>query len=101
MLGVEFADDEVGVVADLHRNVTKRVDDKAGNASRVVGVYLCLDGPSCVRVRAEFFVELFGGFVGVSVYLVRALLGGCTEDRGWLFFTPPPSWGVVVLTGKS
>ena len=36
VLGVEFAGDEVGEVADLHRNLTKRADDKAGNASRVL-----------------------------------------------------------------
>ena len=51
---------EVGEVADLHLNLFKRADDKAGNASRVVGVHLCLDVPSCVRVRAEFIVELLG-----------------------------------------
>ena len=28
VLGVDFAGDEVGEVADLHRNLTKRVDDK-------------------------------------------------------------------------
>ena len=79
MLRVEFAGDEV----DLNRNLTKRADDKAGNAPRVVGVNLCLDGPSCVRVRAEFCVELLCSFVVVFVYLARALLDGCTECRGW------------------
>ena len=42
MLGVKFAGDEVGEVADLHRDLTKLADDKAGNASRVEGVRLCL-----------------------------------------------------------
>ena len=60
--GFEFAGDEVGEVADLHRNIAKCADDKAGNASRVVEVHLCLDGPSCVRVRAVFCVELLGSF---------------------------------------
>ena len=83
MPGVEFAGDEACEIADLHRNPTKRADDKAGNASRVVGVHLCLDEPSCARVRAEFFVELLGSFVVVFVYLFRALLNGCTECRGW------------------
>ena len=36
--GVEFAGEEVGEVADLHRTPTKCANDKAGNASRVVGV---------------------------------------------------------------
>ena len=54
VLGVEFAGDKAGEVADLHRNFTECADDEARNAPRVVGVYLCLDGPSCVRVRAEF-----------------------------------------------
>ena len=31
--------------------------------SRVVKVYLCLDGLSCVRKRAEFCVELLGNYV--------------------------------------
>ena len=83
VLGVEFAGEEVGEVADLHRNLTKRADDKAENAPQVSGVHLCLSGPSCVRVRAEFCVELPGSFVVVFVYLVRALLDGCTECRGW------------------
>ena len=83
VLGVDFAGDEVGEVADLHQNLTKRADDKAGNASRVVGVHLCLDGPSCVRVRAESCVELIASFVVVFVYLTRAVLDGCTEGRGW------------------
>ena len=52
VLGVEFAGDEVGKAADLHRIVTKRADDQAGNVPRVPGVNLCLDGPSNVRVRA-------------------------------------------------
>ena len=83
VLGVEFAGDEVGEVADLHRALTKCADDKAGKAPRVSGAYLCLDGPSCVHVRAEFCVELLGSFGVVFVYLARALLGGCTEGRGW------------------
>ena len=58
VFGVEFASDEVGEVADLHRNLTKRTDDEAENAPRVVGSHLCLDGPSCVHMRAEFCVEL-------------------------------------------
>ena len=61
VLGVEFLGDEVGEVADLHRNLTKRDDEKAGKASRVVGVHLCLDGSSCVRVRAKLRAELNGG----------------------------------------
>ena len=44
MLGVEFAGDEVGEVADLNQNLTKRADERAGGASRVVGAHLCLDG---------------------------------------------------------
>ena len=31
--GVEFAGDEVHEFADLYRNLTKRADDKTGNAS--------------------------------------------------------------------
>ena len=38
VLGVEFAGEEVGEVADLHRNPTRRADDKAGNASRVANI---------------------------------------------------------------
>ena len=83
VLGVESAGDEVGEVADLHRNLTKRADDKPENASRAVGVHLCPDGPNCVRVRAEFCVDLLGSFVVVFVYLARALLDGCTEGRRW------------------
>ena len=83
MLGVEFAGAEVGEVADLHRNLTKRADEKAGNAPRVVRVHLGLDGPNCVRVRAELCVEFLGSFIVVSVYLARVLLDGCTECRGW------------------
>ena len=82
VLSAEFAGDRAGEVADLHRNLTKRAEDKAGNAPRVLGVHLCLNGPSCVRVRAEFFVELLGNFVVVFVCLVRALLDECTEGRG-------------------
>ena len=48
VLGVEFAGDEDGEVANLHRNHTERADDEAGDAPRVVGVNLCLDGPSYV-----------------------------------------------------
>ena len=40
VLGVEFAGEEVGEVADLHRNPTRRADDKAGNASRVANICL-------------------------------------------------------------
>ena len=58
VLGVEFAGDKVGEVADLNRNFTECADDEARNAPRVVGVHLCLDGPICVRMLAEFFVEL-------------------------------------------
>ena len=29
VLGLEFAGDEIGEVADLHQNLTKRADDKA------------------------------------------------------------------------
>ena len=83
VLGVEFVGEEVGKVADLHRNLTKRADDIAGNLSRAAGVHLFLDGPSCVHVRAEFCVEPLGIFVAVSVYLVRALLDGCTEGCRW------------------
>ena len=81
VLGVEFAGDKVGEVADLHRNFTECADDEAGNAPRVVGVHLCLDGPSCVRMRAEFCVELFGSFVVIFVYSARAFLDGCTEGH--------------------
>ena len=83
LLGVDFAGDVVGEVADLHRNSTKRADDKADNAPRVAEVHLCPDGPSCVRVRAVFCVELRGSFVVIFVFLVRALLDGCTECRKW------------------
>ena len=82
VLGVEFAGDEVGEVANLNRYLTKRADDEAGDAPRVVGVHLCLDGPRNVRVRAGFCVELLGSVVVVFVYLVRALLDGCTEGHG-------------------
>ena len=79
VLGVEFAGDEVGEVADLHRNLTKHADDKAGNASRVVGVQLCLDGPSCVSVRAEFSWQFCDS---LRIPCPRAMVG-CTEGGGW------------------
>ena len=83
VLGVVFAGDVVGEAADLHRNLTKFADDKSGIASQDLGVHLCLDGPSCVRVRTEFYVELHGSFVAVFVCLVRSFLDECTEGRGW------------------
>ena len=52
VLGVEFAGDEVGELANLHRNLTERADDEARDAPRVVGVHLFLDWPSYVRGRA-------------------------------------------------
>ena len=59
--GVEFAGDQVGEVADPHRNLTKRADDKAGNASRVKGVHLCPDGP----VASAFVPSFWSGFLAV------------------------------------
>ena len=40
VLGVQFAGDEVGKVADLHRTLTKRADDKAGNAPKISVVWV-------------------------------------------------------------
>ena len=45
VLGVEFAGDEVGEIANLRRNHTKRADDEAGDAPRVVGVFSVSTGP--------------------------------------------------------
>ena len=67
-LSSEFAGNKAGEVADLHRNFTERADDEAGNAPRVVGVHLCLDGPSCVRMRNEYCAELDGSFVVIFEY---------------------------------
>ena len=62
VLGVEFAGDEIGEVANLHRTLTKRADDKAGNAPRVVGVQLSVStGPvasACVPSFSSSFLAV-------------------------------------------
>ena len=78
MLGAELAGDEAGKVADLRRDFTERAGDKAGHEPRVVSFYLCLDGPGCVRGRAEFRVELPGSLV--VVFLTRKLIP-CASGR--------------------
>ena len=49
VLGAELTG---GEVADLHRDLTERADDKAGHAPWVVRGYLCLGGCGFVRGQA-------------------------------------------------